>query len=70
MVSNRVGEMSGKPRGMGQGFFVGTVEDPIAAGLRVSARSFGLGGTFGKQVWIDRKEKNRDDPDDPERAGQ
>jgi len=36
---------------------VGTVEDPIALGLRVSARSFGLGGTFGTQVWIDPKEK-------------
>jgi CubicO group peptidase (beta-lactamase class C family) len=57
MVSNQVGDMSSKPRGMGQGFLVGTVEDPIAAGLRVSARSFGLGGTFGTQVWIDPKEK-------------
>ena len=33
------------------------MEDPIAAGLRVSAGSFGLGGTFGTQVWIDPKEK-------------
>jgi CubicO group peptidase (beta-lactamase class C family) len=41
MVSNRVGEMSGKPRGMGQGFLVGTVEDPIAAGLRASLRPLG-----------------------------
>lgn len=57
MVSNQLGEKSGQPRGTGQGFLVGTVEDPVAAGLRVSARSFGLGGTFGTQVWIDPKEK-------------
>lgn len=62
MTSNQVGEVASKntgglPPGMGQGFLVGTVEDPIAAGLRLSARSFGLGGTFGTLVWIDRNEK-------------
>ena len=55
MASNQVGEMA--PRGTGQGFLVGTVEDPIAVGLSVSARSFGLGGTFGTLFWIDPKEK-------------
>jgi len=55
MASNQVGKMVSS--GMGQGFLVGTVEDPIAARLRVSARSVGLGGTFGTQVWIDPKEK-------------
>ena len=80
MASNQVGGMIGKneesrtdgrlSRGVGQGLLVGTVEDPVAAGLRVSARSFGLGG----DVWhagLDRSEREAgDDPDDPERAGQ
>ena len=62
MASNQVGEMYSKNTerpapGMGYGLFVGTVENPIAAGLRVSARSFGGGGTFGTLVWIDPKEK-------------
>ena len=62
MASNQVGEMYSKNSerpapGMGYGFLVGTVEDPIAAGRRVSARSFGWVGTFGTLVWIDPKEK-------------
>jgi CubicO group peptidase (beta-lactamase class C family) len=67
MASNQVGDMIGKNeesrtdgrlnRGVGQGLLVGTVEDPKAAGLRLSAGSFGLGGTFGTQVWIDPKER-------------
>ena len=67
MTSNQIGDLMSKNAerradgrlglGMGQGLLVGTVEDPIAAGLSVSAGSFGLGGTFGTQVWIDPKEK-------------
>ena len=69
MVSNQVGDLVRKnenaerradgrlDRGMGGGLLVGTVEDPNAAGLSVSAGSFGLGGTFGTQVWIDPKER-------------
>ena len=67
MTSNQIGDLTSKnverrtdgrlSGGMGGGLLVGTVEDPIAAGLSVSAGSFGLGGTFGTQVWIDPKEK-------------
>jgi len=62
MASNQVGEMASKNTerpapGTGYGFLVGTVEDPVAAGLSVSARSFGGAGTFGTLVWIDPKEK-------------
>ena len=33
------------------------VSDPIAAGYRVSAGSFGWDGAFGTQVWIQPKEQ-------------
>ena len=61
-ASNQVGEMYSKNTerpapGMGYGFLVGTVEDPMAAGLRVSAGSFGWAGIFGTLVWIDPREK-------------
>jgi CubicO group peptidase (beta-lactamase class C family) len=62
MASNQVGDMYGKNAerpapGMGYGLLVGTVENPIAAGLSVSAGSFGWTGTFGTLVWIDPKEE-------------
>jgi Tol biopolymer transport system component len=60
MTTDHLGDVSrntGPEPGIGQGLLIGTVEDPIAAGLSVSAGSFGLGGTFGTQVWIDPKEK-------------
>jgi CubicO group peptidase (beta-lactamase class C family) len=62
MASNHVGDMFngklGRPtRGMGFGYLVTVVEDPVAAGLRLSPGSFGWDGAFGTQVWIDPKEK-------------
>lgn len=62
MASNHVGDMFngklGRPaHGMGFGLLVAVVEDPVAAGLRVSKGSFGWDGAFGTQCWIDPKEK-------------
>ncbi len=62
MSSNHVGDMFngklGRPdAGMGYGLLVGIVEDPVAAGLRVSAGSFGWDGAFGTQTWIDPAEE-------------
>ena len=62
MSSNHVGDMFngklGRPaHGMGFGFLVAVVEDPVAAGLRLSKGSFGWDGAYGTQVWIDPKEK-------------
>jgi CubicO group peptidase (beta-lactamase class C family) len=70
MVSNQVGEKAGQSRGTGQGFLVGTVEDPDHCWAEC------LGGKLrpGWYVWhagMDRSQgEARDDPDDPERAGQ
>ncbi len=62
MASNHVGDMFngklGRPaHGMGFGLLVAVIEDPVAAGLRLSKGSFGWDGAFGTQVWIDPKEK-------------
>ncbi|MEO8595161.1 MAG: serine hydrolase domain-containing protein [Candidatus Solibacter sp.] len=62
MASNHVGDMFngklGRPaHGMGYGLLVGIVEDPVAAGLRVSKGSFGWDGLYGTQTWIDPAEK-------------
>jgi CubicO group peptidase (beta-lactamase class C family) len=62
MASNHVGDMFngklGRPaRGMGFGFLVAVIQDPVAAGLRLSPGSFGWDGAYGTQVWIDPKEK-------------
>ena len=36
---------------------VAVIRDQIAAGLRVSSGSFGWGGAYGTDFWIDPKEK-------------
>ncbi len=62
MGSNHVGEMFngklGRPaHGMGFGLLMAVIEDPVAAGLRVSKGSFGWDGAYGTQTWIDPQEK-------------
>jgi CubicO group peptidase (beta-lactamase class C family) len=62
MASNHVGDMFngklGRPaHGMGYGLLLGIVEDPVAAGLRVSPGTFGWDGAYGTQTWIDPVEK-------------
>ena len=61
MASNHVGELyaatgAGR-RGMGFGLTVEVVMDPIAAGQRRSAGSFGWDGAFGTHFWVDPKEQ-------------
>jgi len=61
MASNHVGDLfarspkKGKP-GLGQGYAVGVVLDPIAADSRRSAGAFGSGGAFGTVSWTDPAE--------------
>ena len=61
MGSNHVGELfaatSANRRGMGFGLTVEVVADPIAAGQRRSAGSFGWDGAFGTHFWVDPKEQ-------------
>jgi CubicO group peptidase (beta-lactamase class C family) len=62
MASNHVGDMFngklGRPaRGMGFGFLMQIVEDPVASGLRVSKGGFGWDGLYGTQMWIQPKEQ-------------
>lgn len=62
MGANHVGTMFngklGRPaQGMGFGFLVNVVEDPVASGRRVSAGGFGWDGLYGTLVWIEPKEK-------------
>ncbi len=63
MAANHVGALyeestpSGNRRGMGFGLTVEVVVDPIAAGRRTSAGSFGWDGAFGTHFWVDRKEQ-------------
>jgi CubicO group peptidase (beta-lactamase class C family) len=49
--------MPGRAPGRGFGLSVQVVNDPIAAGQRVSAGSFGWDGAFGTHFWVDPKEK-------------
>lgn len=61
MASNHVGGLFngklGRPAaGMGYGLLVGIVEDPVAAGLRVSKGSFGWDGAYGTLAWIEPAE--------------
>jgi CubicO group peptidase (beta-lactamase class C family) len=49
--------LPGRARGRGFGLSVQVVSDPIAAGYRVSAGSFGWDGAFGTHFWVDPKEK-------------
>ncbi len=61
MGSNHVGELyaaaGAARRGMGFGLTVEVVMDPIAAGQRRSAGSFGWDGAFGTHFWVDPKEQ-------------
>jgi CubicO group peptidase (beta-lactamase class C family) len=62
MSSNQVGDMFngklGRPaHGMGFGFLMQIVEDPVAAGLRVAKGGFGWDGVYGTQMWIQPKEQ-------------
>lgn len=60
LSSNHVGEKFqgslGRPDGMGFGFAVEVVVDPIQAATFRSAGSFGWDGAFGTQFWVDPKE--------------
>jgi len=49
--------LPGRSPGRGFGLSVQVVNDPIAAGYRVSAGSFGWDGAFGTHFWVDPKEK-------------
>jgi CubicO group peptidase (beta-lactamase class C family) len=49
--------LPGRARGRGFGLSVQVVSDPVAAGYRVSAGSFGWDGVFGTHFWVDPKEK-------------
>jgi len=47
----------GRAPGRGFGLSVEVVNDPIAAGRRVSQGSFGWDGAYGTHFWVDPKEK-------------
>jgi CubicO group peptidase (beta-lactamase class C family) len=49
--------MPGRQPGRGFGLSVQVVSDPIAAGYRVSAGSYGWDGAYGTHFWVDPKEK-------------
>ena len=59
--SNHVGDLyrsfSRTQNGMGFGYTVAVVVDPIIAGSRRSAGAFGWGGAFGTQSWTDPVEQ-------------
>jgi CubicO group peptidase (beta-lactamase class C family) len=62
MSTNHTGDMVngqfGRPaRGMGFGLGVQVVEDPIAAGLRVSKGAWGWAGAYGTNVHIEPEER-------------
>ncbi len=63
MASNHVGDLyekstpGGGRRGMGFGLTVEVVVDPVAAGRRQGAGSFGWDGAFGTHFWVDPKEQ-------------
>jgi CubicO group peptidase (beta-lactamase class C family) len=62
MASNHVGDMFngklGRPdKGMGFGFLMSVVLDPVASGLRLTSGSYGWDGAYGTQVWVDPKDK-------------
>jgi CubicO group peptidase (beta-lactamase class C family) len=60
MSSNHLGDLyrgfSRQQEGMGYGYTVAVVVDPIAAKSRRSAGAFGWGGAFGTQSWTDPAE--------------
>jgi len=49
--------LPGRPRGRGFGLSVQVVNDPVAAGIRVSPGSYGWDGAFGTHFWVDPKER-------------
>ncbi len=49
--------LPGRQPGRGFGLSVQVVNDPVAAGHRVSAGSFGWDGAYGTHFWVDPKEK-------------
>lgn len=49
--------LPGRQPGRGYGLGVQVVNDPVAAGHRVSAGSYGWDGAFGTHFWVDPKEK-------------
>ena len=62
MASNHVGDLFGGSskngrKGMGFGYTVSVVLDPIAADSRRSAGAFGWGGAFGTVSWTDPAEE-------------
>lgn len=60
MTANHVGDLfagvAGGQSGMGFGYTVSMVLDPIAADSRRSAGAFGWGGAFGTQSWTDPRD--------------
>jgi CubicO group peptidase (beta-lactamase class C family) len=62
MAANHVADLYAEApplgrRGMGFGLTVEVVMDPVQAGRRQSAGSFGWDGAFGTHFWVDRKEQ-------------
>ena len=61
MASNHVGDLfrgvAGGETGMGFGYTVSMVVDPITANSRRSKGAFGWGGAFGTQSWTDPREQ-------------
>ena len=61
LASNQIGDLyksfSRTQEGMGFGYTVAVVLDPIAAKSRRSAGAFGWGGAFGTQSWTDPEEE-------------
>jgi CubicO group peptidase (beta-lactamase class C family) len=49
--------LPGRAPGRGYGLSVEVVNDPVAAGRRVSKGSFGWDGAYGTHFWVDQKEK-------------
>jgi CubicO group peptidase (beta-lactamase class C family) len=49
--------LPGRAPGRGYGLSVQVVNDPVAAGFRVSPGSFGWDGAYGTHFWVDPKEK-------------
>lgn len=49
--------MAGRAPGRSWGLSMQVISDPIAAGQRVSAGSFGWDGAYGTHFWVDPKEK-------------
>ena len=60
MTANHVGDLfagvAGGQSGIGFGYTVSMVLDPIAADSRRSAGAFGWGGAFGTQSWTDPRD--------------